>query len=234
MFPEAVPIIDQGIKRIPNLVFTNKLAVELKGEVSSGTIKRLGSLGKEVIGIVRINDNLNVKLPSSLSKFDKAIIIFGPGVGESWLRYVVGLTNTVVGFTLDSLMKFIGLRPHLLNIPSELFIDPLINDKVAVLPKVLPKAVIGWLMDYIDSGGDLYVLVRGDSINSTDLLIHSRLVFTYDIRLAELYNNIIKSNSTSNVRITTKAECDFCGDPPSPICILLCPNIDLTREVRVE
>ncbi|WP_243678980.1 hypothetical protein [Vulcanisaeta distributa] len=233
MFPEAVPIVDQGIKHMPNLVFTNKLAVELRDSINPGVLRRLTSLGKEVMGIVRINEEFNAKLPDSLSKFDKAIIILGPGgVGESWIKYVMSLTNTIIGFTLDSLMRFVKVRPSLLNIPSELFIDPIISSgDAAVPPKALPKAVIDWLMDYVDSGGDLYVLTRGDSINNIDLLMNSRLIFIYDVKLAELYNSIIKGGAVGGTSISVKARCDFCGNFPNPLCLLICPNVDLVKEI---
>ena len=235
MFPEAVPIIDQGINHVPNLVFTNKLAIELRDDVDPRTLKKLGSLSKEVIGIVRVNDEFNAKLPSSISRFNKAVIILGSGVGESWFRYVMSLTNAIIGLTLDSLMRLTRIRPSLLNIPSELFIDPIINtNDTAVAPKALPKVVIDWLMDYVDSGGDLYVLARGNSINNIDLLMHSRLVFTYDVKLAELYNSIIKGGFMGNLKINVKAGCDFCGNTPNPLCLLTCPNVDLVREVGVE
>ncbi|WP_243676013.1 hypothetical protein [Vulcanisaeta distributa] len=154
MFPEAVPIIGQEVSRVPNLVFTNKLAMELRGEVGPAIIKRLRMLSKEAIGIVRINGRIHARLPNSLSKFDKAIVILGPGgVGESWLRYIMSLSNTVIGFTFDSLMRIMNARPHLLNIPNELFIDPVINGETPVLPRAIPKVAIDWLMDYVDSGG---------------------------------------------------------------------------------
>ncbi|GAB6947497.1 hypothetical protein JCM16161A_16270 [Vulcanisaeta sp. JCM 16161] len=235
MFPEAVPIIDQGTKRILSLVFTNKLAIELRSDINPGTLRRLSTLNKEIIGIVRVNDEFNAKLPNSLGKFNKAIIILGPEVGESWLKYAMSLTNTIIGFTLDSLIRFVKIRPGLLNIPSELFIDPVIsNSDMSVPPKEIPKAVIDWLMDYVDSGGDLYVLVRGDSINSIDVLMHSRLIFTYDVRLAELYNGIIKGGFMANAKISIKAECNFCRNSLNPLCLLTCPNVDLVKEMGVE
>ncbi|ADN50217.1 hypothetical protein [Vulcanisaeta distributa] len=235
MFPEAVPIIDQEVRHVPNLVFTNKLAIELRDGINPGIIRRLGSLSKEVIGITRVNDEFNSKLPNSLSKFNKVVIILGPEVGESWLKYVMSLTNTIVGFTLDSLMRFVKIRPGLLNIPNELFIDPIVSgNDTAVQPKALPKAVIDWLMDYVDSGGDLYVLARGDSINNINLLMHSRLIFTYNIKLAELYNSIIKGGFISGTKISVKAGCDFCGNSPNPLCLLICPNVDLIKEIEVE
>ena len=236
MLPEAVPIIDQGINHSPNLLFTNKLAIELRNDIDPRVLRKLGSLSKEVIGIVRINDEFNAKLPNSLSRFNRAVIILGSGVGESWFKYVMSLTNTIIGFTLDSLMRLTKIRPSLLNIPNELFIDPIIStNDAAVVPKALPKAVIDWLMDYVDSGGDLYVLVRGDSIgNNINLLMHSRLVFTYNVKLAELYNSIIKGGFMGGLKVDVRAGCDFCGSAPNPLCLLTCPNVDLVREVGVE
>ena len=235
MFPEAVPIIYQEVNHIPNLVFTSKLALEVRDDVDLRILKKLGSLSKEVIGIIRVNDEFNTKLPSSLDRFNRTIVLLGPGVGISWLKYVMSLTNTIIGFTLDLLMRLTKIRPSLLNIPSELFIDPVIDaNDVMVIPKALPKAVIDWLMDYIDSGGDLYVLVRGDSINDINLLMHSRLVFTYDVRLAELYNGIIKGSFMGGLKINVGAKCRFCNNAPNPLCLLTCPNVDLVREVGVE
>ncbi|WP_243679453.1 hypothetical protein [Vulcanisaeta souniana] len=129
MYLEAVPVIDQDIGRIPRLVFTGKLAIEINNEVNTTLVRKIKSLGKEVIGIVRINDELHAKIPRAINTFDRSIIILGPGVGYSWLRYVTSLVNTVVGLTLDALTKFMELRPHLLNLPNELFIDPVISNR---------------------------------------------------------------------------------------------------------
>ncbi|MGC8543030.1 MAG: hypothetical protein ACP5NQ_03730 [Vulcanisaeta sp.] len=230
MFPEAVPIITRGIKHIPKLVFTSKLALELNNDMDFRIIKRIKSLGKEVFGIARINNELNARIPKTLDQFDKAIIILNSRVGMSWIRYIMGLVNTTIGLTLDALMKFIELKPHLLNLPNELLIDPIIDDGVQILPKDLSKQVIEWLMDYVDSGGDLYILVRDGSLNNIDLISHSSLVFSYDIKIAEIYNSIVKGNLGNTVR----ADCDFCGGSPSPICVLLCPNIEIIKELRVE
>ena len=235
MFPEAVPIVDQGINHVPNLVFTNKLAIELRGDVDLRILKKFGSLSKEIIGIVRVNEEFNAKLPNSLNRFNRVIVILGSGVGESWFKYVLSLTNTIIGLTLDSLVRLTRIRPSLLNIPSELFIDPIIStNDVTVTPKALPKAVIDWLMDYVDSGGDLYVLARVNSINNIELFMRSRLVFTYDVKLAELYNSIIRGSFMGNLKINVKAGCDFCGDTSNPLCLLICPDIDLVREIGVE
>ncbi len=146
----------------------------------------------------------------------------------------MGFTNTVVGLTLDSLMRLVRVRPSLLNIPDELFIDPVMGGDIAVQPKALPKAVIDWLMEYVESGGDLYMLVRGGSINSINLLMHSRFVFTYDMKLAELYNGIIKGGLTGNTKVIIKANCDFCGSPSNPLCLLVCPDTDIAGEVEVR
>lgn len=37
MFPETVPIIDQEVRHVPNLVFTNKLAIELRDDINPGS-----------------------------------------------------------------------------------------------------------------------------------------------------------------------------------------------------
>ncbi len=29
------------------------------------------------------------------------------------------------------------------------------------MPGGIPKPIVNWLIDYVDSGGDLYVLIRG-------------------------------------------------------------------------
>ena len=230
MYPEAVPVIDQDIGRIPRLVFTSKLAIEINNEVNTTLVRKIKSLGKEVIGIARINDELHAKIPRALNALDRSIIILGPSIGYSWLRYVTSLVNTIVGLTLDALAKFIELRPHLLNLPNELFIDPIISNRVTILPGGIPKSIINWLIDYVDSGGDLYVLIRGSTVNSIDLASHSRLVFTYDIKSAEIYNSLIRDDN----KLIINANCDFCGKSINPLCILLCPGVDLVREMRVD
>ncbi|MCG2862803.1 MAG: hypothetical protein L7H10_00970 [Vulcanisaeta sp.] len=232
MPPEAVPIINRGIRYLPRLVFTNKLAIELDGEVDQGRIRRLKSLSRELIGIVRVRDLLGIKIPKSLRYFDKAIVIMNSRVGASWLKYVIELTNTIAGLTLDALIKLVNIKPHLLDLPSELFVDPIIDGDVQVIPRELHKSVVDWLLDYVDSGGDLYVLARDYSIGSVELLVRSSLVFTYNVELAEVYNSIVRGGLNNEVRIVP--DCDVCGALRSPECILICPNAGLVRELRVD
>jgi hypothetical protein len=232
MLPEAVPIINQGAGYLPRLVFTSKLAIELDGEVDQRFARKIKSLGKEVIGIVRTRDRTSPGIPRISDNFDRVVIIMNSRFGILWLKYVMEFSNTIVGLTLDALMKFVDVKPHLLDLPSELFIDPIINDEAQVIPKELPKPVINWLLDYIESGGDLYVLIRDRSISSIDLLMRSRLVFTYDAKLAEMYNSMVKGGLNGEVSISSN--CDLCTSSQSPLCMFLCPNVDIIRELRVD
>nr|KJR71817.1 MAG: hypothetical protein TU36_05775 [Vulcanisaeta sp. AZ3] len=230
MLPEAVPIIGLGINHIPRLTFTNKLGMEVNGEIDQRFIRGIRSLGKEVIGVYRFRGGLGNGIPKSLNYFDKSIIIMNSGVGDAWIMYVINLGNYIIGLTLDALMRLINVRPHLLNLPNELFIDPIIDSNAEVLPRGLPRPVVNWLLDYVDSGGDLYLLVRPGSLGDMDLITHSSLVFTYDIGLAETYNALVKNSSS----VSISANCGFCDSQSSLACVLLCPDTNIIRELRVD
>ncbi|WP_069806492.1 hypothetical protein [Vulcanisaeta thermophila] len=225
MQPEAVPII-KSPEDASNLLFTGKVAIEVGEPADVELISaRARYLGKEVmaIGQVGIARFLH-EVPGV-----RWVIIVNSMDGSTWLRYLTNLVNVIPGITLDLLMRYIDLKPQLLNIPSELFLDPVIAMGGAhMVPLEVPDRVVRWISEFIDSGGDLYLRLRGN-IKDLNLISRSRLLIVDNKDLAELYNRMIKVRPPE---LIIRSGCDFCGANDA-LCILTCPEVELIRELSI-
>lgn len=227
MLPEAVPLI-RNPKELANLVITNKVAVEIESPSNVESMAMsIKSAGKDLMIIGRVS---NIKFIRESSTDAKWIVIVSAHDGFPWLKYLVNLVNVIPGVTLDLIMKLIDINPQLLNLPNELFLDPIISiGNTYTVPEEVPKKVLDWINGYIASGGDLYLKLRYD-IKDLELISRARLLIVDNVNLAELYNRIIKGD---NQGIIVKSNCSFCSDS-NALCILLCKDLDLVRELPVS
>lgn len=225
MLPEAVPII-KDLKKIPKFIFTSKIAIEVEDSDNVGLIGTLlKATGKEVMVISRVP---GIKYIHETPTNVRWVIMVNSEDGLPWLKYLVNLVNVIPGITLDLLMKIVNINPQLLNLPSELFLDPvIINKDISITPKNVPGEALRWIDEYIASGGDLYLMLR-DNIKDLSLISKARLLIVDNMDLAEIYNKIIKS---ANQGFIVKADCEFCSEN-NALCLLLCPNADLIKELH--
>lgn len=224
MLPEAVPVI-KDVKTLPSLVFTNKVAVEVGKAADTKLIGTLiKAVGKEVIIISGISGIKFMNEPLGNARW---IVVVSSGDGIPWLKYLTNLVNVIPGVTLDLLMKVIDVNPQLLNLPNELYLDPIIMaNNTYVIPEEVPDKILRWIHEYIASGGDLYLMLRGN-IKDLNLIMRMRLLMVNDVGIAETYNKVIKGN---NQGLIIRSNCKFCQDN-NALCILLCPSTDLIREL---
>ncbi len=221
MLPEAAPLIRGCIDEtyLNGFILTGKVVVEIRDPADIDVISDIRRrYGKDVWALIHIDNPTTLKLALRLILENPSLRVItllerGPqGVTWGFLRRLG--QNVVLGLTRETLKEILDLNPSLLGLPDELAIEAFES-----------PALSRWAHIYTSSGNALYVIVRKGCRINDDVLFDARLIISEYVEYVELYNQIVKSPTRTNV------EC-LRGKPP--FCVLFGLHAGVIRELEIE
>jgi len=234
--PEAVPLMHPlSLARSRDFVFTNRIATgPLANPPPREFIRNMRSIDKDLIILVELSRHSGLNWIMDLSELGRIVILTG-NHNWAWITYILDIVdslNAILGFTLDGLSMMLNAEADLLNLPRELLLEPTIRlGEYRIRPREIPRELRKSLLGYVRSGGALYTVL--DSCIDRELALASRWVIVEDPYLAEGYNELLKLGLG---RLSIRDECGCCDSllQECLVCMLVCPRLELIREVAVE